>query len=138
MAKEGPKFVDQSLVKQTPKERAKSMASGEMPDDWDYENIRMAIHLYNKRYPGRLEQMFKEMALEVAASGIDYHASLAGKGAQGEMRRNFSLPQELYSWMEIAYPTIIFGANKRHVAWFMRKFPKFSWVYYTNRQKVKK
>src|SRR5689334_21871673 len=113
MADQGSKFlVDDSFVKLSPKERANSIARGEMPDDWDYENIKTAIKVFEKRYPGMLQQMFKEMEQTVEMSNIDYHANLADKKAQGDMLRLFSLPYQLQHFMETAYPTIAFGANQ--------------------------
>lgn len=134
MAKQSdPKFVDPSFVKISPKERANALASGQMPDDWDYQNIEMAIKMFMKRYPGEMERLINEVAFEIENSDIDYHASLSK--TSGELRRRFWLPAQIMRFMDLAYPTISFGKNKRHVEWFLRKFPVFAYEHYTRKLK---
>lgn len=131
-------FVDQALVKQTPKERAKNLASGQMPDDWDYENIRKAVEIYKKRNPGELQMLIADVRKEVSMSDIGYNANLTTNDDKaGKLIKRMWLPTKMFQWMEIAYPTIVYGANERHVQWFLRKFPAFDYLTYTKAVKRK-
>ena len=122
------------LTKLSQKELGDTQASS-MPDDWDFENIEQALGRFEYDHPGLINKMYNDVCTEIALSGIKKNADL-GQG----IRKGFWLPAspkknkfDLQKWMEQAYPS--FWRDKKHMRWFMRKFPQFSFEYATNRTK---
>lgn len=124
-------LADVTLAKLSVKERGKAMANGEMPDDWDFENITNALRKFEHLHPGLIDRIGADVDREVRASGITKHAMLSNDSA---FQKGFWLPVGMMDWMEMAYPT--FWANERHARWFMRKFSIFSYEYHAHRIKT--
>lgn len=107
--------------------------SASMPDKWDEQNIEEALGRFEHENPGLILRMYNQVCTEMALSGIKKNADL-GQG----LRKGFWLPSarkkggfDLQRWMEQAYPS--FWRDKRHMEWFMRKFPQFSFKYARDR-----
>lgn len=122
------------LAKMSQKKLGDSQSAA-MPDDWDFSNIEQALGRFEHENPGLIAKMFNDLCVELALSGIGKHAEL-GDG----FRKGFWLPAkprkrgfDLQKWMEQAYPS--FWRNEKHMRWFMRKFPQFSFEYAAKRVK---
>jgi hypothetical protein len=93
-----------------------------MPDEWDERNIATLIKKYEKRFPGQIEWLLKDSRAEV---GEEKRAlKFVAKEERGiGLKRSLSLPSALINEIKAAYPTMF--RDKRHMAWFMKKFPQF-------------
>lgn len=123
---------DMALAKMSAKERGKAMAAGEMPDQWDVDNIDNELRLFEAKFPGLIRRMANDVAKEIQATKITKHAVLYDSS---EFKRSFWLPAPLQAWMEQAYPT--FWVSKKHISWFCRHYPIFAYETYTKRYKTK-
>jgi hypothetical protein len=121
------------LAKMDQKELGRAIAGN--PDEWDFDNITLAVKIYDKAHPGVTRRMFEDVCTEVALSGISKHGEVLGG-----VRKGFWLPSKtgtsdfgLQEWMEKAYPSL--WQNKKHMRWFIEKFPQFSFEYAAKRVK---
>jgi hypothetical protein len=94
---------------------------GGNPDKWDYENLKKLIDTYDKAFPGRLKKMKEDVMIEAALSGRTKDYGVISKDS--DMRVGFWLPEDLQQVIERGYPS--FWTNKKHAAWFIKKFPLF-------------
>lgn len=96
-----------------------------MPDDEDYKKILKIIETYERKHPEELRTL-RDIAREqtaagnndwglVKADGVKWNTSLSGH------RYMLELPLPLHEKIERYIPTIF--SNKRHFAWFCKKFP---------------
>lgn len=94
-----------------------------MPDNEDFEWISARIRDFEERYPGELKRIQAETIRQRQENKNNDFNIVSKESAR---RQVMSLPYELYIPFKKAYPTI-FGKHrsKKHVAWFLRKFPVF-------------
>lgn len=123
------------LARMSQKELGRVQAGG-APDEWDFENIERAIKIYDKSHPGVIQRMFDDVCTEMALSDISKHGEVLGG-----VRKGFWLPSKtgtsdfgLQEWMEKAYPSL--WQEKKHMQWFIRKFPQFSFEYAARKVKT--
>lgn len=90
------------------------------PDEWDYKNLKVLIDSYNKAYPGRLKKMAEDYRTEYRLSGRNEFGVVS---KDSDMRFAMWMPADLQGVIEAAYPS--FWVNKKHMAWFISKFPIF-------------
>lgn len=96
-----------------------------LPDDKDVENILRAIKQYEIARPGELKLFMAQAKKEQAQLDNDFGSNAAAhtETAKRQFRRALTMPIGLYRMIDEAYP-LMFN-DKKHLHWFMRKFPKF-------------
>lgn len=115
----GTSGEEASLGKLSIKEKGQQV--GGNPDEWDYKNLVMLIESYEQAYPGRLKKMKEDVVMEARLSGRTKDYGVISE--ESEMRVAFWLPEDLQMVIEKGYPS--FWTNKKHAAWFIKKFPLF-------------
>lgn len=130
-----PSSAEFSKLAKLPQKKLGDQQASGTPDRWDYENIEQALGRFEYEHPGMIERMYNQVCVEMALTKIKSTGDL-GSG----VRKGFWLPSspngkgfDLQKWMEAAYPS--FWRNERHLRWFCRKFPQFSFEYAAKRVK---
>jgi len=107
--------------------QTKSMATSVgLPDDSDIKNIQTIIRNYNIARPGEIDAFVKMAKEEQKALNNDYGSNANSHTESGKIqyRRALTMPIGLLRQIEEAYP-LMFN-NKKHLNWFMKKFPMFN------------
>jgi hypothetical protein len=107
--------------------QTKSMATSVgLPDESDIKNIETIIRNYNIARPGEIagyiehaKKEQKDLKFETGSNTKAYTES-----GQIQYRRALTMPIGLFRQIEESYPLMF--SNKKHLHWFMKKFPMFN------------
>jgi hypothetical protein len=99
-----------------------------LPDDLDVKNIETILRNYEIARPGEIKK-FVQLAREESENlkndfGSNSRGVLKGTESGTEFRRAVTMPIGLFRQIEEAYPLMF--TNKKHLHWFMKKFPMFT------------
>lgn len=92
-----------------------------MPDDEDYKYIKTLIEAYDRAHPGELPSLRDYARQNSMAGKNDYGIVQQTAQAPAGYRYMLELPEILLIKIEKYIPTMF--SNKRHFAWFKKKFP---------------
>jgi len=107
--------------------QTKSMATSVgLPDDLDIKNIETIINNYNKAKPGEIAGYIKHAKAEQKDLKFETGSNSKAFTESGQIqyRRALTMPIGLLRQIEEAYPLMF--TNKKHLHWFMKKFPMFN------------
>lgn len=90
------------------------------PDEWDYNNLKTLIEIYDKTYRGRLKKMQTDYLIERALTTRDEFGTVAKQSAT---RFVMWMPKDLQMVIQKGYPSI--WTNEKHLHWFLKRFPIF-------------
>lgn len=107
------------MSKKSRKEIGKEI--GGNPDEWDQKNLQRLIDTYEKAFPGRLKRMKEDERVEAALSNRTKDFGVISK--ESDLRVAFWMPEDLQEVIERGYPSL--WTNKKHIAWFLKRFPLF-------------
>lgn len=107
--------------------QTKSMATSVgLPDEADIKNIEIIIRNYNIARPGEIDSYVKHAKSEQKDLKFETGSNSKAFTESGQIqyRRALTLPIGLMRQIEEAYPLMF--SNKKHLHWFMKKFPMFN------------
>jgi hypothetical protein len=107
--------------------QTKAMASSiGLPDDLDVKNIEIILRNYNIARPNEINNFImhakeeqKNLKFETGSNKNAYTQS-----GQIQYRRALTMPIGLFRIIQESYPLMF--SNKKHLHWFMKKFPMFN------------
>lgn len=97
-----------------------------LPDESDIENIRRAIKQYELAKPGEIKRLIRQTKADQKLQNNEFasNAKSHTQTAKVQFRKSLTLPIGLYRMIDESYPLMF--TDKRHLHWFMRKFPEFN------------
>lgn len=117
--------IDTSSVKDFLQEAKKNKNFRDMgeavglPDEEDKNRIRRMILKYERKHPGFIAHARDEAKAQYKVEGGQKQKfGLADE--QSSRRLLFELPEELYKWIDTAYPLMF--QNKKHLRWLIQNF----------------